>query len=78
MFSIFSDLVWTWGKESRTAPPPPYTHALTHAHMYTQSAVLGMVQPALGRWGTMGRGCGCLCVHVDKSSSLKKHALASS
>ena len=55
------------------------THTHTHTHTRTESAILGMemIQPALGRLGTLDRGCGCLCVPVDKSLFLKKRALIS-
>ena len=55
------------------------THTHTHTHTHTESAVLGMemIQPALGRLGTLDQGCGCSCMPVDKSLFLKKRALIS-
>ena len=78
LFIHFSDLVWTLGKD-RSTLLPANTHTHTHTHTRTESAILGMemIQPALGRLGTLDQGCGCLCVPVDKSLFLKKRALIS-
>ena len=78
-FQIWSGL-WV-----RTAEVPFFLHTHTHTHPHHThththtSAVLGMemIQPALGRLGTLNQGCGCLCVPVDKSLFLKKRVLIS-